>query len=329
MNPDSLIGFNALFARAQQCIAHDRLPHALMIAGQKGSGKGLFARALTTQLTGPAPHPDVLLIEPLQNEKSREAAREITVDQIREIGAFLGKTPMLALRKIVLLDSADLLNIAASNALLKLLEDPPAHSMLILIAHQPAQLLPTIRSRVSIWRAPPRSYTEFTTILQRLEPDLTYAQIDLLWALCPGSPGMAAELYQQNKDGSGIETIYESFLNAFTMQEHQGRQAVIDFADSVTRAPAASAASGQTHTRWRLLEQLGLCAISRTAKFAAGISHGTALSSHEHALMQHAADTQSPTHWAQAWSSSAHAFTLARTQHLDYSNALQLILRQG
>jgi DNA polymerase-3 subunit delta' len=86
-------------------------------------------------------HPDVRIIEPLAGKK------EISIQQIRELEKELNFRSFSGKRKIAILDPATLMNLAAQNALLKTLEEPPQDSLLILIASNGGALLPTLRSR--------------------------------------------------------------------------------------------------------------------------------------------------------------------------------------
>ena len=86
-------------------------------------------------------HPDLYLIEP------EDASSSIKIDRIREIQQHIYQTPKRGLRKIVILNQAEKMNISASNALLKVLEEPPAHATFVLITEQVNSVLPTIRSR--------------------------------------------------------------------------------------------------------------------------------------------------------------------------------------
>lgn len=86
-------------------------------------------------------HPDLYLIEP------EDASSSIKIEKIRDIQHHIYQTPKRGLRKIIILNQAEKMNISASNALLKVLEEPPAHVTFILITEQVNSVLPTIRSR--------------------------------------------------------------------------------------------------------------------------------------------------------------------------------------
>ncbi len=137
-----------------------RLPHALLLAGPAGLGKHDFALRLAAallcaqptaeaacgrchgcQLLAAGTHPDVTRVMP------EEDRRGIVIDQVRALGAFLALRPHTAARKVAVLSPADSMNLNAANSLLKILEEPPLGSVLLLVASQPARLPATIRSR--------------------------------------------------------------------------------------------------------------------------------------------------------------------------------------
>ncbi|MBF0358136.1 MAG: DNA polymerase III subunit delta' [Magnetococcales bacterium] len=107
---------------------------------EEGSAKSCGVCSSCKKIEG-GQHPDFTLVEMLE-DKTR-----ITVEQIRELSAFLSLTPMESQWKIALIDDGAQMNISASNALLKTLEEPPDQSILIINSSRPGLLLPTIRSR--------------------------------------------------------------------------------------------------------------------------------------------------------------------------------------
>ncbi len=137
----------APLARTLNLHAEGRLPHGLLIRGYEGWGEVLFAEALARQLLAlktdavlkTVAHPDLKWIEP--------DGAVIKVDAIRELVTFATGTKQAAPCKVAVIESAELMNAAAANALLKTLEEPPPDTYLILSSARPAQLLPTIISR--------------------------------------------------------------------------------------------------------------------------------------------------------------------------------------
>jgi len=166
--------------------SRDRLPHALLIHGPRGVGKLALAERLAQLLlcehADPAArpcgscdgcrwylggnHPDFRRLEPeaiaktppaaeAEEEGSEAPARRtkapslfITVEQVRALADFLNlRSHRGALRVALLHPAEDLYQPNAANALLKILEEPPAGAIFILVSHRPARLLPTVRSR--------------------------------------------------------------------------------------------------------------------------------------------------------------------------------------
>lgn len=143
----------------QAAVAQERLAHTLLFSGPDGVGKRATALALAQALNCAHPqagdacgecvsclkiagntHPDVLVIAP--------DGDHLKIDQIRETLQYaVVLKPLEARTKVYILDEAQSLTLEAANSLLKLLEEPPANVVLVLITSQPQGLLPTIRSR--------------------------------------------------------------------------------------------------------------------------------------------------------------------------------------
>ncbi|MBI3574199.1 MAG: DNA polymerase III subunit delta' [Gammaproteobacteria bacterium] len=139
----------------------ERLPHALLLQGAAGLGKQSFARRFAATLLCAQPdskaaacgrchscqllaadnHPDLKSLAPAEDRRS------IVIDQVRELGAFLALRPHTSACKVAILAPADSMNLHAANSLLKILEEPPLGSVLLLVSHQPTRLPATVRSR--------------------------------------------------------------------------------------------------------------------------------------------------------------------------------------
>lgn len=201
-----------------------RLHHGWLLVGPEGIGKRSFARAAAAHLLtrepgfasdhfdgdmdGPAgrmlqqdKHPDChfITLGPQNDKEARKAedgkpydlARNIKVGQIRSLQKRLTVRPSLGTRRVIIFDSADLLERGAANALLKSLEEPPADTVFLLIAHNPGRLLPTIRSRCLVLNFPPLNDADTADALRAVRPELPDAEIAALVRLGQGAPGQA------------------------------------------------------------------------------------------------------------------------------------------
>lgn len=153
----------------------DRIPHAWLIGGPPGIGKATLAFRLArfvlahpdptspavqkaASLTVDPDHPvahriaaqaqgDLLVLERVVNENTGKLYTVIRVDDVRRSVAFFGSTAGEGGWRVAIVDAVDDLQREGANALLKVLEEPPARTLLLLISHAPGRELPTIRSR--------------------------------------------------------------------------------------------------------------------------------------------------------------------------------------
>ncbi len=160
---------------------HNRLPHALLLHGAAGIGKGRLARLLLAsllcenvqqqlpcgachacQMLAAGSHPDCFVADAEygavnqdddDDKKSKKAkktiapSKQIKIDCIRDLIHFSTQSAHQGGKRIALIEPAEWLNHNAANALLKTLEEPGADTHIILVSHQPSRLLPTLRSR--------------------------------------------------------------------------------------------------------------------------------------------------------------------------------------
>lgn len=130
-------------------------------------------------------------------KQSLKRSAVIKVDDVRNVVEFLSKKSFNDNWRVVIVDSADDLNTSSANALLKILEEPPLKSILILISHNPAKLLPTIRSRCAKLNLSPLKETEVASLLRRYMPELKEHDVQGLAKISSGSIGKALK-YAEN-----------------------------------------------------------------------------------------------------------------------------------
>jgi DNA polymerase-3 subunit delta' len=192
---DQLTGNERVKAALKRMLVSDRLPGALLFAGEEGIGKKRFALEVARALNCRTPKdqeacgvcPSCVRITKLnypQREDAEEWAqiiwtdhpdvglvvapkRVLRVEQMRQIEKEANFRPFEGKARVFLVDEADKLNDASANALLKVLEEPPRTSHLILITARPAMLLPTILSRCQMIRFSPLTPAEIETHLTK------------------------------------------------------------------------------------------------------------------------------------------------------------------
>lgn len=203
-----VIGQEGPKKKIRTALTRQAIGHAYLFSGDDGIGKRLmalrFAQALscetppssaqpdscghcrTCEQIDSGTYPDLLVIEPERDK----ANPQIKIDQIREIERHVIYRPLLGARKICLIDDADRLTANAANAFLKTLEDPPEHSLFILITSQPLRLLATVRSRCLTLRFAPATPDQFEGALA-LKQAMAIEDVRFLSRVCGNRIGMA------------------------------------------------------------------------------------------------------------------------------------------
>ncbi|MDP3905655.1 AAA family ATPase [Novosphingobium sp.] len=233
-----LDGHDNAWSAWRDAMTSSRMHHAWILAGLKGVGKGLFARAAAAELVrepgiaqpDPANHPDIIVLDHLPSNDAEEdkkaegkpytVKRNITIEQIRRMQARLNTRPTLGSRRVVIIDPADSLETNACNALLKSLEEPPVGTFFLLVAHRPGRLLPTIRSRCRTLRFDPLPVDAMERILRAEAPEASTATRAAALAAAEGSPGAALDFVTQ--DLGAVHTLMLKILSegdsAFTLR---------------------------------------------------------------------------------------------------------------
>ena len=226
-----LIGQGAAERAFLAAFGAGRLHHGWLITGSRGLGKATLAwriaRFLLADPDAPgeagmfaAPPPESLAIardhpvmrrtmalsEPrlkllrrAWDDKARRLKTQLTVEEVRELRSFFALSATDGGRRVVIVDSADEMNPSAANAILKLLEEPPPRTVLLLTSHQPSSLLPTIRSRCRELRLAPLNAPDMAAALAQAGGEVAPAEVRPLAALSAGSVGAALQLL--NLDG--------------------------------------------------------------------------------------------------------------------------------
>jgi len=211
-----LVGHDAAMREIQAAFGSGRMHHAWLIAGIEGIGKATLAKHIAqfvmangqgelgrtdpnqreAKLVEAETHPDLLIIRRPIDEKTGEQKSIIPVDDALKVATFLHKTATHGGWRVVLIDEAHTLNRNGQNAILKIVEEPPPRTLILLTVTTPGALLPTIRSRARLLELAPLDASYMRAILQRDAPQLAAEDITALTDLSGGSIGFALKILQ-------------------------------------------------------------------------------------------------------------------------------------
>jgi DNA polymerase-3 subunit delta' len=226
-----LLGHEPAETTLLEALRSGRMHHAWLITGPDGVGKATLAyrfarRLLAGQVDGNSlaldpshpvfrrvaagSHADLLTVERGYDDKRKRMRTQIAVDDVRRIGNFMSLTAAEGGWRVAIVDGAEELNLASANALLKVLEEPPARAVLLLVCSAPGRLLPTIRSRCRRLRLQPLETDIVERLLQSYLPDMADDERGRLATLAEGSPGRALLLAEE--EGVAIAALVDGVL---------------------------------------------------------------------------------------------------------------------
>lgn len=285
---DALLGQARLKETVAQMLAHDRMPHALLLRGPDGVGKLRFALHLAAYLNSDRTentdtpgwrqvmkleHPELLVIPPLfaktidgkkltsedfaadfrqfaiqhpyalldawgehlydsstfkaKSEGGKNKQFNIPIDEVRQLQRRLQLRPQPGAWRVVILWHVEKMNVSAANAFLKLLEEPPDRTLLVLTAGEGETLLPTITSRCQsllFERVAPQLLQQW--LMQ--EHQVPAALAEELALVADGSPGRALDMAQSTQN-----PFRTQFIDWMRMCYEGNEKKIADFADEI------------------------------------------------------------------------------------------------
>ena len=289
----TLYGQEAAVQRFTAARASGALHHAWLLTGQRGVGKALFADMAALRLLADAAgpkmgregidtpddhpiarliaagsHPDFRRLEREATDKG-DLKRNITIAQVRKLADLFAVAPSMSSWRAVVIDSVDDLEPNAANALLKMLEEPPANSIFFLVSHSPGRLLPTIRSRCRRLEFQPLGDEAMTSALQEQLPNLSAEERRRLIPLARGSVGRALAFAEL--DLAALEAEAVAIMRS-------GDQ------DTTRRSKLASTLSAKAAApRYAAFLELAPTLIAREARSAEGAARNRALEAYARA----------------------------------------------
>ncbi|MEZ5853547.1 MAG: DNA polymerase III subunit delta' [Hyphomicrobiaceae bacterium] len=286
-----LYGHEAAELALAEGLTSGRMHHAWLLAGPEGIGKATLAyRFARFALAEPGErgggddalavgnetraarqvlalsHPGLLVIRRPWNHQTKRHAQVITVDEVRRIKSFLSHTGEAGANRVVIVDTADQLNVNAANALLKSLEEPPPRTFFMLLTASPGRLLPTIRSRCRVLDLKALEEADVRravlAALNAVEAEAPGAsEWQRLIALAEGSPRRALSLWRS--DGLKLDGRLMQLVSGLPRFDWQ---AVHQLADELASAAAAE--------RFEMFFDLLLKQLARLVRAGAGVAGG-------------------------------------------------------
>ena len=241
MLTNEIIGHSSQKLSFLSSFASNRLPQCWLLAGDMGIGKASFAWLIAKFLLTTKYQPADLkidlnetninsILEPQSgstlnriisgseqrvyivrrgyNEKRKAFFKNISIEDVRKLQSYCSLSIADGGKRIIIIDTADDLNKNSSNALLKLLEEPPKNTIFLLISHQPNLLLPTIKSRCQKLSFSNLDQTDLGAVLTTIGCKIEPSDEVSLSILSKGSAGVACRLVNSN-----CINLYRDILN--------------------------------------------------------------------------------------------------------------------
>ncbi|HZB54566.1 MAG TPA: DNA polymerase III subunit delta' [Reyranella sp.] len=332
---ERLLGHEA--AEKTMLAAHEsgRLHHAWLMAGPRGIGKatlawrfarfllcgqqqgGLFgggaAEGLDVSTDAPGrslvdarSHPDLFHLRRTLNPDTGRMRAEIAVDDVRDLGAFMHMTPAMGQWRVAIVDSADEMNRNSANAVLKILEEPPPNAVLLIVAHAPGRLLPTIRSRCRRLAMPPLADDIVMRLLGDHVPEVKEQERLALARLAEGSIGRALELA-----GAGSLELYSEMVNVLATLPDLDMARLHGFAERFARR------GEEANAAWRSLNYLFDGWLKGLARQSALGGEAAPVVPAERGLQARLLASASLDRWIVAWEKAAELLSGADRVNLD------------
>lgn len=311
-----------------------RLHHAWLLTGPRGIGKATlawrFARFLLCGqqqggLFGDGPanldvpqdapgrglvdarsHPDLFHLRRAVNHDTGRMRAEIAVDDVRGLGAFMHMTPAMGQWRVAIVDSADEMNRNSANAVLKILEEPPPNAVLLIVAHAPGRLLPTIRSRCRRLALQPLADETVVGLVGDYAPNTKPEERIALARLAEGSIGRALELA-----GAGSLDLYREMIEVLATLPDLDMPRLHTFAERFAKR------GEEANADWRSLNYLFDGWLKGLARHWALGTEAAAIVPSEGGLNGRLLAAASLDRWMEAWEKIAHLLSRADAVNLD------------
>ncbi|MBV8392179.1 MAG: DNA polymerase III subunit delta', partial [Alphaproteobacteria bacterium] len=222
-----------------------------------------------------------------------------------DLGAFMHMTPAMGEWRVAIVDAADEMNRNSANAILKILEEPPPRAVLLIVAHAPGRLLPTIRSRCRRLALQALSGETVVSLLGEYAPDTAPDERQALARLSEGSIGRALEL-----SSAGSLELYREMVEVLATLPDLDMVRLQGFAERFARR------GEEANADWRSLNYLFDSWLKGLAQQWAG-AEGSDIVPAEKGLRARLLAAASLDRWMEAWEKVAHLLSRADAVNLD------------
>lgn len=267
-------------------------------------------------------HPDFHVVERRfldknadRNDADRKRQSVIAVDDIRAAGRSMSLTAAEGGWRIVIVDGADQMNLNAANALLKLLEEPPARSILLLVAHARGKLPPTIASRCCELRLSPLPPETLAELMRTYRPEIAEDAQERLTGLADGSIGRALGL----ADGEGLE-VHDGLMALLGSLPELDVSAAHEFSRRFGRGEGERAWRTATDLLTRCLNRMVSAGARRSGLDTMGFGREDA------ERLAALRDKASLDRWLDVWEKTTDLFARTEALHLDRKQVMLNVL---
>ncbi|MEM6667075.1 MAG: hypothetical protein AAF638_11800, partial [Pseudomonadota bacterium] len=251
--------------------------------------------ARAARLIRSAAHPNVVTLRRPTDEKTGKVKTQITVGEVRRLKHLFEETAGEGGWRIAVIDPVDDLNLAAANALLKMLEEPPARCIFFLVSSRPGRLLPTIRSRCRMLNFEPLARETIARVLADLAPTVSQVDREAHAGAADGSVRRALEL----SEGSGMAV--------------QALRALLDGLPSISEGRAT-----------RIYQNLADRGADRAFSLACDLILDWTAARTRHLVMGGNARPSDLARWSELWENLAQSIDETKTYNLNRNMMLRI-----
>lgn len=234
MDNDTLVGHSVVLKSFMNAW-NNRESHSIhpvwILSGTNGIGKATLAHHIAKMVYGCVG--DFFIIDIERNidkdGKLKTDGKNISVFTVRKMIEKMQMSSMSGEWRVILIDSVDELNSAASNAMLKLLEEPPAKTVFLLVVHQLSNVLPTIRSRARVEKLHPLTISELRELCAKFLPGEDISTSTL--KLANGSFGKIANLKK-----TGGDAVYSDLISLLE-DKNSNSADIMELAKKIAASP--------------------------------------------------------------------------------------------